>query len=303
MAVPGCTRPNFDLGGKVEGNSILSMPSCLGFPYSVIVPATPALRDITKHTDVCQKPNSILWLVVSTSAFCLPRICHKYSYQARNSVSHLRLKILSPFVKSDEELICEVEGIIPLQLDSVFQLSLKLLEFVCWVFTFLLYPYKYVPVTRIDQYRSTTTSFYYREHAWENQEPEPEVWAVVYVCCSTAYHRCFLTPGYDMYILGDKERTEGSAERAGISNGKIRCMTIRYIIVKFFFFECTVALGRAELGPVNRRGGHLLSYVGCSAFLQNFLWWGQRFRWSTPVTVVRVRSASNESFDACGLNR
>lgn len=35
-------------------------------------------------------------------------------------------------------------------------------------------------------------------------------------------------------IQGGKVRTEGSAERAGISNGKIRCMTIRYIIVRYF---------------------------------------------------------------------
>lgn len=54
------------------------------------------------------------------------------------------------------------------------------------------------------------------------------------VCCLADYHSCFLIPGYDMYILGDKERTEGSAERAGISNGTIRCMTIRYILVRYF---------------------------------------------------------------------
>ena len=34
-------------------------------------------------------------------------------------------------------------------------------------------------------------------------------------------------------IQVDKVRTEGSAERAGITNGKIRCMTIRYIIVRY----------------------------------------------------------------------
>lgn len=91
--------------------------------------------------------------------------------QARNSLSHLRLKIFSPFVKSDK-------GIISLQIYSAFTvIKATRVEIVTpstvWQdFTFLLYPYRYIPITRIDQDRFIiTVIILYRDYAGENWEP------------------------------------------------------------------------------------------------------------------------------------
>ena len=116
MAVPGCTKSNFDLAWETNEDRLKLIPysACLPgggvFLYSVIVPTTPALRNITKsqafpiarfHALIDEFPAGLL------SAAYLPKC------QAPNSLSHLRLKIFSPFVKSDK-------GIISLQIYSAF---------------------------------------------------------------------------------------------------------------------------------------------------------------------------------------
>ena len=235
MAVPGCTKSNFDLAWETNEDKLKLIPysACLPgggvFLYSVIVPTTPALRNITKSQTF---PRARFHALIDEFSAGLLSAAYLPKCQARNSLSHLRLKIFSPFVKSDK-------GIISLQIYSAFtvikatRVEIIVTPSTVWQdFTFLLYPYKYIPITRIDQDRFIiTVIILYRDYAGENWEPGQKSgrW-----CKYAAWLTIIAASSHLAMIQGGKERTEGRAERAGISNGKIRCMTIRYIIVRYF---------------------------------------------------------------------
>lgn len=98
----------------------------LGLPfYSVIVPTSPALRGIT-NTQTC--PRAMFHSLIDhfSVAFLSPAYFSKC--QARNSVSHLRLKIFSPFVKRViKSLFVKLRESFLFN-STMFSLSLKLLE-------------------------------------------------------------------------------------------------------------------------------------------------------------------------------
>lgn len=89
----------------------------LDFLILLLSQSTPALRGITNTQTF---PRAIFHSLIDNFSVGFLSPAYFSKCQARNSLSHLRLKIFSPFLKSDKELICEVEGIISLQLYSVF---------------------------------------------------------------------------------------------------------------------------------------------------------------------------------------